>query len=162
MQGVRLKLLPKVKLYTDGSAIRNPGPGGYGAILLFQDEQGRKFKKEISQGYKRTTNNRMELLGVIAGLKCLRMQCSVDIYSDSQYVVNAFRKHWIDSWIRNNSLDERPNFDLWRWLVKLTDFHLCTFHWVKGHNGNKWNERCDEIAQLAARSNYKIDDIGYH
>lgn len=157
-----MKLLPKVKLYTDGSAIRNPGPGGYGAILLFQDESGKKFKKEISQGYKRTTNNRMELLGVISGLKCLRTRCSVDIYSDSQYVVNAFKKHWIDSWIRNNSLDERPNSDLWKYLVKFTDYHLCTFHWVKGHNGNKWNEKCDELAQLAARSNHKIEDTGYH
>lgn len=156
-----VEMLPHVKLYTDGSAIRNPGPGGYGAILLFKDESGRKFKKEISKGYKRTTNNRMELLGVIAGLQCLRTQCHVDIFSDSQYVVNAFTKHWIDSWIRNNGLDERPNFDLWRHLVELTDYHVCEFHWVKGHNGNKWNERCDELAQLAARSDHKVEDTGY-
>ena len=135
----------KVKIYTDGAARGNPdGPGGYGTVLEYVDTQGELHTKELSQGYKKTTNNRMELMAVIAGLEALNRPCEVELYSDSQYVVNAFNQHWIDGWIKKN----------WR-----REKHRVTFIWVKGHDGHPQNERCDALATGAADGANLIEDV---
>lgn len=146
---------PEVTIYTDGAARGNPdGPGGYGAVLLFKDSRGEIHRKELSEGFDKTTNNRMELMGVIAALEALNRPCKVDLYSDSQYVINAFTKGWLESWIRRGwkKTDRTPvlNRDLWERLLKAAAPHDITWHWVRGHNGNKENERCDELATKAA------------
>ncbi len=145
----------KVELYTDGAARGNPdGPGGYAAILRYTDPQGKLHEKEISEGFAKTTNNRMELLGVIAGLEALTRPCAVRVYSDSQYVVKAFEEHWIDRWIKNGwkKADKKPvlNTDLWERLLAAMEPHEVTFTWVRGHAGNEVNERCDALATAAA------------
>ena len=144
-----------VRLYADGSAGGNPdGPGGYGTILQFTDSRGSLHEREYSDGFPLTTNNRMELLGVITGLEALRVPCVVDVYSDSQYVVNAFEKDWIGSWQRNGwrTAGKQPvkNRELWERLLAAMKDHDVTFHWVKGHNGHPENERCDKLATAAA------------
>ena len=152
-----------VKIYTDGAARGNPdGPGGYGTVLEYVDTKGQLHTKEISQGYKKTTNNRMELMAVIAGLEALNRPCEVEIYSDSQYVVNAFNQHWIEGWIKKDwkrgKNEPVKNVDLWKRLLAAKEKHQTTFIWVKGHDGHPQNERCDTLATTAADGNDLIDD----
>ena len=142
--------MDKVIIYTDGACSGNPGPGGWGSILMAGTNQ-----KEISGGKKDTTNNIMELTAVIEALKLLKRPCEVDLYSDSAYVVNAFLQDWISSWIKNNwknsSKEEVKNKELWQELIELTQTHKVTFHKVKGHSDNKYNNRCDELARNAIK-----------
>lgn len=142
-----------ISIYTDGSARGNPGPGGYGTILIYVDTKGNTHTKELSGGYKITTNNRMELLAAIMGLEALNRPCTVKLYSDSQYLCNAFNQHWIDGWIAKNwkrGKEPVKNIDLWKRLLKAKEPHDVTFIWVKGHNGHPENERCDKLATTAA------------
>lgn len=151
----------KVMIYTDGASRGNPGPGGYAAILEYVDSRGVVYTKEISAGCKMTTNNRMELMAAIAAIKCLIFPCDVILYSDSKYLVDAFNQRWIENWKRRGwkKSDNNPvkNVDLWEWLLQLKKPHKITFQWVKGHNGNLRNERCDELATMAA-DNCRDDD----
>lgn len=154
-----------VSIYTDGAARGNPdGPGGYGTALEYVDSKGVLHMKELSQGYRRTTNNRMELMAVIAGLEALNRPCEVDLYSDSKYVVDAFNQHWIDSWLKKGwkrgKNEPVKNVDLWKRLLKAKEQHQVVFHWVKGHDGHPQNERCDQLATSAADGDELIDDIG--
>ena len=146
-----------VKIYTDGAARGNPdGPGGYGTVLEYVDTKGQLHVKELSCGYVKTTNNRMELMAVIAGLEALNRPCTVEVYSDSQYVVNAFNQHWVEGWIKKNwkrgKNEPVKNVDLWKRLLAAKEPHSVTFHWVKGHDGHPQNERCDKLATTAADS----------
>lgn len=138
--------MEKVTIYTDGACSGNPGPGGWGAILMYQGNS-----KEISGGCKDTTNNIMELTAVIKALKMLKYSCEVDLYSDSAYVVNAFKQKWIENWKKNNwktaSKEPVKNKELWQELDNLTQTHKVTFHKVKGHSDNEFNNRCDELAR---------------
>ena len=142
-----------VTIYTDGACSGNPGPGGYGAILMYGSH-----KKELSGGDANTTNNRMELMGVITALEALNRPCQVDLYTDSQYVVNAIEKGWARKWQANgwmrNKKDKALNPDLWQRLLDLLETHQVTFHWVKGHAENPYNNRCDELA-VAESHKYK-------
>ncbi len=151
-----------VDLYSDGSSKGNPGPGGYGTLLQYKDPKGVLHEREFSCGYKKTTNNRMELLGAIAGFEALNRPCSVDVYSDSQYMVKAFNEGWVRSWIRkgwkNSQNEPVKNKDLWERLLKAKESHEVKFHWVKGHVGHPQNERCDALAQGAAESGSLKDD----
>ncbi|MBQ6545984.1 MAG: ribonuclease HI [Lachnospiraceae bacterium] len=145
----------KVTIYTDGAARGNPdGPGGYGAVLQFVDRNGTLHERELSQGYAKTTNNRMELMAVIAALEALTRPCVVELFSDSKYVVDAFNEHWVDRWIRTGwkKADKTPvlNVDLWQRLLAAKEKHDVTFRWVRGHAGNAVNERCDKLATAAA------------
>ena len=143
-------------MYTDGAAQGNPGPGGFGVVLKFGDK-----RKEVSEGYRLTTNNRMELLAVIKGLKSLKTnRYPVHIYSDSRYVVDAINKGWLRSW-QKKGFKGKANTDLWRlFLVTAKNFKL-EFHWVKGHAGQPENERCDQLAVDAAKSSGLLVDKGY-
>ena len=139
----------KVIIYTDGSARSNPGRGGYGAVLKYTNPAGKTFTSELSRGYAKTTNNRMELMAVIVALEALNRPCEVEVHSDSQYVVNAFNKHWIDGWKKRGwkTANKQPvkNRDLWERLLAAKSKHKVEFIWVKGHAGHELNERCDEI-----------------
>lgn len=150
--------MKKVNIYTDGACSGNPGPGGYGTILEFN---GRR--KELSAGYKKTTNNRMELRAVIAGLEALKEPCRVDVYSDSKYVVDAVSKGWAQRWKQNNWMRNKKekalNPDLWDKLLSLLEKHSVTMHWVKGHAGHPENERCDRLAVDAASDQNLLDDV---
>ena len=153
-----------VEIYTDGAARGNPdGPGGYGVVLHYTDTQGNRHEKELSQGYVRTTNNRMELMAAIAGLEALKTPCNVTLYSDSKYLVDAFNQNWIDGWIRKGwkrgKNEPVKNPDLWKRLLKAKEDHNVTFVWVKGHNGHPLNERCDELATTAADGTDLIEDV---
>jgi len=155
----------QVKIYTDGSARGNPdGPGGYGTVLEYVDGRGDLHKKEMSQGYVKTTNNRMELMAAIAGLEALNRPCQVELYSDSKYVTDAFNQRWIDSWVAKNwnrgKSGPVKNIDLWKRLLKAKEPHQVTFIWVKGHDGHAQNERCDFLATTAADSDDLIIDEG--
>ena len=154
-----------VTMYTDGSAKGNPnGPGGYGTVLLYVDGMGQTHRRELSAGYKKTTNNRMEMMAVIAGFEALIRPCHVDVYSDSQYIVKAFNDHWIDSWQKKNwtrgKNEPVKNVDLWKRLLKAMEGHTVNFHWVKGHAGNEENECCDHLAVAAAEGNNLLEDPG--
>ncbi len=154
----------KVTIYTDGSARGNPdGPGGYGTILSYIDSKGENHLKELSGGYKKTTNNRMELMAAIVGLEALNRPCEVTLYSDSQYLVNAFNEHWIEGWKKKNwkrgKNEPVKNVDLWKRLLTAMQSHQVTFCWVKGHNGHPQNERCDTLATAAADGDHLMDDI---
>lgn len=155
----------QVTIYTDGAARGNPGPGGYGAVLNYVDPAGQLHVKELSQGYERTTNNRMELLAVIVALEALNRPCEVELYSDSQYVVNAFNQHWVEGWLRrgwkNSKKEPVANVDLWQRLLVAKEPHAVSFHWVRGHAGNAQNERCDQLATQAADGPGRIVDEGY-
>ena len=144
----------KVLIYTDGSSRGNPGPGGYGAILKYTDKAGKLHEKELSAGYRTTTNNRMELMGAIAALEALRLPCEVLLTSDSKYLTDAFNKGWVSSWKARGwrKADRKPvlNRDLWERLLKAMEPHQVTFHWVEGHAGHPENERCDALATAAA------------
>lgn len=139
-----------VIIYTDGACSGNPGPGGWGTILIYKD-----IKKEISGGDKNTTNNVMEMTAVIEGLKLLKEPCNVKIYSDSAYVVNAFNEKWIDGWIKKNWQNSKKepvkNKELWLELIDLIKIHNIEFIKVKGHSDNELNNRCDELARKAIR-----------
>ncbi len=148
-----------VTVHTDGACLGNPGPGGYGAVLEYEGT-----RKELSGGFRLTTNNRMELLAVIAALEALKEPCRVTVYSDSQYVVDAVEKGWARRWKANgwkrNKKEAAINPDLWDRLLQLTDKHAVTFRWVRGHAGNVENERCDRLAVEAAnRSDLPPDDV---
>lgn len=153
----------KVVIYTDGAARGNPeGPGGYGTILQFTDSGGNMHEREYSAGYKKTTNNRMELMAVIAGLEALIRPCEITVVSDSKYVTDAFNKHWIEGWIEKNwkTAGNKPvkNVDLWQRLLKAKAPHNVVFEWVKGHDGHPENERCDKLATTAADGDNLLDD----
>lgn len=154
-----------VSIFTDGAARGNPdGPGGYGTILQYTDKEGTLHEKELSQGYLRTTNNRMELMAAIAGLEALNRPCLIDLYSDSKYLVDAFNQNWIENWVRNDWKRGKSgpvkNIDLWKRLLSAMEPHKVRFIWVKGHAGHPENERCDSLAVKAATSRNLIPDEG--
>ena len=157
----------RVVAYTDGSSRGNPGPGGYGAVLLYVDPAGVEHRKELNGGYRITTNNRMELLGAIVALEALRRPCEVELHSDSQYVVNAFNQHWVEGWQRKGwkNAQKQPvkNVDLWQRLLRAMEPHRVTWLWVKGHAGHALNERADELATRAADGldGPLLDDEGF-
>jgi len=140
--------MKKITIYTDGACSGNPGPGGYGVVLIHN-----AHRKELSGGEKETTNNRMEVLAAIVALEALNQPCEVALYSDSKYLVDAIEKGWARRWRENNWMRNKKepalNVDLWERLLPLTDKHKVSFHWVKGHAGNPENERCDELARGA-------------
>ena len=142
--------ISEVTIYTDGACSGNPGPGGWACILIAGN-----YKKELSGGEAQTTNNRMELSGVINGLRALTRPCKVTIYSDSAYVVNAFNQNWLDKWMtngwKNSAKAEVANADLWKELAVLTATHQVTFSKVKGHADDELNNRCDELAVAESR-----------
>ena len=143
--------MEKVVIYTDGACSGNPGPGGWGTILMYKD-----IKKEINGGVKQTTNNIMEITAVIEGLKMLKYKCEVEIYSDSAYVVNAFNNHWREGWMKknwiNSSKEPVKNKELWQELYNLVKQHEVKFIKVKGHSDNEYNNRCDELARAAIKN----------
>lgn len=146
----------KVIMYTDGAAKGNPGPGGYGTVLLYKDK-----RKELSEGFRMTTNNRMELLAVIKGLEALkRPGLEVEIYSDSQYVVNSVEKGWVFGWVKKG-FKGKKNSDLWQQYLKAAAPHKIKFKWVKGHAGNVENERCDQLAVQGAMAPHLLVDRGF-
>jgi ribonuclease HI len=147
---------PGIVIYTDGAARGNPGPGGYGIVLISGN-----YRKELSQGYQNTTNNRMELLAVIAALESLKIPGSeVTVYSDSRYVVDAVEKGWVFQWERNN-FKKKKNADLWKRFLAAYRKHKVKFIWVKGHSENKENERCDQLAVKASNGTNLLLDEGY-
>lgn len=155
----------KVTIYTDGSARGNPnGPGGYGTVLTYTDGKGVCHRREYSGGYRKTTNNRMELMAAIVGLEALIRPCQVDLYSDSQYLVKAFREHWIEGWQKKNwtrgKKEPVKNVDLWKRLLAAMEPHEVEYHWVKGHAGHEENERCDRLAVQAAEGDNLPEDPG--
>lgn len=154
----------QVELFSDGSSRGNPGPGGFGTILRFTDPSGTVHEKELSAGYGLTTNNRMELMGVIAGLEALKVPCTVDVVTDSQYVAKAFNDHWIDGWLARGwkGSNKKPvkNVDLWQRLLAASEPHEVRYHWVRGHAGHPENERCDSLATSAADGDDLLLDEG--
>lgn len=147
--------MPQITIYTDGAASGNPGNGGYGVVLV-----SGQYCKELSEGFRLTTNNRMELLAVIKGLEALKVpNCEVVIYSDSKYVVDAVEKHWLQDWIKKG-FKGKKNQDLWMRFWRVYNLHKVRFQWVKGHNGIPLNERCDQLATTAAQTATQID-TGY-
>jgi ribonuclease HI len=154
-----------VDLYSDGSSRGNPGRGGYGTVLHYVDSVGQLHVLELSQGYRSTTNNRMEIMGVVAGLEALKQPCEVHVVSDSQYVINAFNKNWIRSWKargwRTASKEPVKNVDLWKRLLAAMEPHQVSFSWVHGHRGHPENERCDALATSAADGDGLIEDDGF-
>ena len=145
-----------IKIYTDGAAKGNPGPGGFGVILKFQGHT-----KELSQGYKNTTNNRMELMAVIAGLEAIKKGgWDVVIYSDSKYVVDAVEKGWLWSWVKKD-FKNKKNVDLWQRFIPVYKKHKVKFKWIKGHAGHPENERCDQLAVQSAEGGKLLEDTGY-
>ena len=150
--------MAEVHLYTDGSALGNPGPGGYGIVLEWV---GKAYVKEFSKGFKYTTNNRMELLAVIEGLEMLKQQpLEVLVFSDSKYVTEAVEKKWVFGWEKKNFKDKK-NPDLWRRFLKIYAKHQVRFKWIKGHNNHPQNERCDALAVHAAK-NLAVDHDLYY
>ncbi len=152
--------MKSLDIYTDGACSGNPGPGGYGVVMLYKG-----MRKELSAGYKKTTNNRMEVLAVIKGLEALKEPCQVTLYSDSKYVVDAVTKRWVHKWKANNWIkaDKKKalNIDLWERLLELLDKHRVVFVWVKGHADNVENERCDRLARQAIAGGSLLDDAGF-
>jgi ribonuclease HI len=145
-----------IRIFTDGAAQGNPGPGGYGVILKYND-----YVKELSEGFRLTTNNRMELLAVIKGLEALKKEgIPVTIFSDSEYVINAVEKGWLWSWQKKNFKD-KANVDLWLRYIPLHNKFKPRFQWVRGHAGHPENERCDYLAVQAARSGMLLIDAEY-
>ena len=147
-----------VEIYTDGACSGNPGPGGYGVILKSGTQQ-----REISAGFKKTTNNRMEMRAVIEGLRLLKEPCQVTVYSDSRYLVDAVQKGWARRWQKNtwyrNVREKALNTDLWTELLALLDEHQVKFHWVRGHDGHPENERCDQMAVQATNGENLQNDL---
>jgi ribonuclease HI len=148
--------MPNITIYTDGAAKGNPGRGGYGTILISGTHQ-----KELSQGFKNTTNNRMELMAVIVGLEALKTpNCNVTIVSDSKYVVDSIEKKWVFGWVKSN-FKGKKNADLWKRFLLIYPKHQIKMQWIKGHNGHFYNEKCDALAVKAAESNNLLEDEGY-
>lgn len=149
----------QVNIYTDGACSGNPGPGGFGVILKYGE-----VTKELSAGYKSTTNNRMELLAVITGLEALKTECAVTLYSDSKYVVDSITKGWVYSWQmkgwKKSDGKKALNVDLWIRLLPLLEKHDVEFVWLKGHAGHEYNERCDTLAVAASQSDNLLIDTG--
>jgi ribonuclease HI len=146
----------KITMYTDGAASGNPGPGGYGVVLI-----SGKHRKDLYQGFKLTTNNRMELLAVIVGLEALKNPgCEVTIYSDSKYVVDAVEKKWVFGWVQKR-FKGKKNADLWMRFLEVYRKHKVRFVWVKGHANIPGNERADELAVMGSKSPNLLDDVGY-
>ncbi|MDM8518137.1 ribonuclease HI [Desulfobacterales bacterium HSG16] len=149
-----------VTIYTDGGCLGNPGPGGYGGILVYKNN-----RKELSGGYRKTTNNRMELMACIEGLKALKYACKVTVYSDSRYVVDGISKGWAKRWKKNgwmrNRKESAVNIDLWDILLSLCKIHEIEFKWVKGHAGHVENERCDALAKKMSTSKNLPTDTVY-
>ena len=154
-----------VELFSDGSSRGNPGPGGYGCVLRAVDARGNVHERELSGGYRLTTNNRMELMGVIAGLEALRYPCTVRVITDSQYVVRAFTDGWVEGWLSRGwkTAGRQPvkNVDLWQRLLRAKEPHTVTFEWVRGHAGHPENERCDSLATAAADGEDLLIDTGF-
>lgn len=152
--------LKEVVIYTDGACICNPGPGGYGVVLLYG-----QHRKELSGGFRLTTNNRMEMMAAIIGLRALKTRCSVTLYSDSQYLVESVTKGWAKRWRSNNWKRNKKEYainpDLWEQVLDLCEQHEVEFQWVKGHAGNIENERCDCLAAKAAQEEDLPPDLGY-
>ena len=152
--------IKKIDIYTDGACSGNPGSGGYGVVLLYNGA-----RKELSAGYRKTTNNTMEVLAVIKGLEALKEKCSVNLYSDSKYVVDAVNKGWAKKWRANgwrkSDKSKALNVDLWERLLTLLEYHDVTFIWVKGHADNAENERCDFLARTAIESGNLAEDKNY-
>jgi ribonuclease HI len=149
--------MENILLYTDGASRGNPGPGGYGCILIFGNH-----RKEMSQGYRLTTNNRMELWAVIAGLEAIKKkEHPVIVYSDSQYIVNSVEKGWLKTWIKTGFAGGKKNKDLWTRYYQLAKNFTIRFVWVKGHAQNPYNNRCDELATAAADGGNLLIDEGY-
>jgi ribonuclease HI len=152
--------MKNVTIYTDGGCINNPGPGGYGVVLLHGSQ-----RKKLSAGFRNTTNNRMEILAAIAGLEALKEPCSVTVFSDSQYLVNAVMKGWARRWRdngwRRNKKEKALNPDLWERLLNLCEMHTVRFEWIRGHAGHRENEICDALATTAARGRHLAIDEGY-
>ena len=151
--------MKKVTIYTDGACKNNPGPGGYGVVLQYGEH-----RRELSAGYRLTTNNRMEILAAIAGLEVLKEPCEVRLISDSQYLVNAIEKGWARRWQASgwmrNKMEKAVNPDLWERLLSLCEKHNVRFEWVRGHAGHPENERCDKLATSAAvSSNLAADEV---
>ena len=161
MHDLATDLMKKVTIYTDGGCSGNPGPGGYGAVLLYGSN-----RKEISEGFKLTTNNRMEMLACIKALEILKYPCEVTLFSDSKYVINGIVKGWAKNWEANNwkrnKNEMAKNPDLWSRLLRLCESHNVTFIWVKGHAGNKENERCDLLTNIIRVSENLQIDTGYN
>ena len=158
----------KVEIYTDGAARGNPdGPGGFwNGASLYRWKGTAPCERELSAGYRRTTNNRMELMAAIAGLEALNRPCQVELYSDSKYLVDAFNKHWLDGWIKKGwkrgKNEPVKNVDLWKRLLEAVKPHQIVFIWVKGHNGHPENERCDFLATSAADGDNLLEDPGVY
>lgn len=152
--------MKKVEIYTDGSSRGNPGPGGYGTVIQYGPH-----RKELSAGFRKTTNNRMEILAAVAGLEALTQSCAVTIHSDSKYLVNAMSKGWLRAWKSRGWVkkDKQPvkNVDLWERLVRASNGHEVEWRWVKGHAGHKENERCDALATAAAGGRGLAEDAGF-
>lgn len=152
--------MKKVTIYTDGACKGNPGPGAYGAVLLHENH-----RKEISAGYRLTTNNRMELLAAISALELLQQGCKVELHSDSKYLVQAITQKWIQGWIKRGwkTSNKQPvkNQDLWERLLVVMEPHQIEWHWVKGHAGNQENERCDLLANEAVAKADLLEDEGF-
>ncbi|MFB0975115.1 MAG: ribonuclease HI [Tolumonas sp.] len=152
-------MLKQITLYTDGSCLGNPGPGGYAAVLIYK-----QHRKELAQGYELTTNNRMELMAAIAGLQSLTEPCQVQLTTDSQYVRQGITQ-WIHGWKKKGwkTANREPvkNVDLWLLLDAEIQRHDVEWHWVKGHSGHPENERCDELARNAAMADDRLPDAGY-
>ena len=157
--------MKQVVIYSDGSARGNPGNGGYGALLSYTGADGSAHEMRLSQGFRLTTNNRMELLGVIVALEALNQPCRVDVHTDSQYVCNAFKQRWIDKWQRSgwkkSKSEAVKNVDLWKRLLAAMEPHEVEFHWVRGHAGDALNEECDRLATESADSGELGIDAGY-
>lgn len=154
--------MKRVTMYTDGSCLGNPGPGGWAALLVYEGRAGRA-ERQISGGYALTTNNRMEIMAVIKALGTLKEPCTADIYTDSAYVANAIRHNWINNWMRNNwqtsAKKSVKNQDLWKIMAELLKRHKVCFHWIEGHAGHKENELCDSLARSeAAKENLPPDE----
>ena len=152
--------MKQVTIYTDGACSGNPGPGGYGAILSYG-----AHRRELSAGYARTTNNRMEILAAIVALETLKEPCEVTLYSDSKYLTQAISQHWLLGWLRNGwkTTTKKPvkNIDLWQRLNDQLHRHKVTFEWVKGHAENANNNRCDELARNATKATNLLTDVGF-
>lgn len=152
--------MKKITVFTDGSCLGNPGRGGWGAILRYEDTE-----RELSDGYSLTTNNRMEIMAALASLETLKEPCEVDLYTDSQYLHHAVEKKWLLGWLKNGwkTAAKKPvkNKDLWQRLQKQLVRHKVGFHWVRGHNGHAENERCDELARAQSSRRDLPPDTGY-